>query len=395
MHLDVNTLMVAGSFVSMLSGCFLALAWWWYRGTSAALFWSAANFLVGIAIGIFAFHDVLKPEWLVYITGLFVLASGLVWAAARRFDHRSAPPAVTFAGAAAWIVACLVPGFTAAGAVHSILGAAIIAGYTYAAGWGLWRDGRERLFARWPMIALLVVHGTLFVASIVDVLLGAPPNEDPNFGSVFSLVHFEHMVFTIGTAIFLIAMMKERSEVQHKKAATVDSLTGLSNRGAFMEGATEELHRHVRNKEPISVLIFDIDRFKTINDTFGHATGDRVIECFAAVARESVRAIDIVGRIGGEEFAIVLPGAAADVGFAYAERVRNGFQAACATLPGGAVTATVSVGVAICEGEACTFSEVLRRADDALYRAKARGRNQTVLARKSPASGMSRVVRIA
>jgi diguanylate cyclase (GGDEF)-like protein len=129
---------------------------------------------------------------------------------------------------------------------------------------------------------------------------------------------------------------------------------------------------------PVSVLAFDLDHFKAINDKSGHAAGDAVLQLFAKVARETLRATDIVGRLGGEEFVAVLPSTAAEAAIA-AERVREALAAASIVRNGRRITATVSIGVA--SGSPATAIDLLiTRADDALYRAKGNGRNRVEIA---------------
>jgi diguanylate cyclase (GGDEF)-like protein len=129
----------------------------------------------------------------------------------------------------------------------------------------------------------------------------------------------------------------------------------------------------------LAVLMFDLDHFKQINDHYGHARGDKVLQEFAVVLRAQLRSTDIITRLGGEEFCAVMPGADRDAARAIAERIRVAF--ADKSFPIGASNiATVSIGLAI-GGETETFASVLSRADEALYKAKKAGRNQVALAK--------------
>jgi diguanylate cyclase (GGDEF)-like protein len=139
--------------------------------------------------------------------------------------------------------------------------------------------------------------------------------------------------------------------------------------------------RRRRRKAPISVLVFDLDRFKTINDQNGHATGDAVLQLFAKVVRETLRATDILGRLGGEEFVALLPSTALEAAVA-AERVRVALAAARIVRAGRHIAVTVSIGVAA--GSPATAIDVLiARADEALYRAKENGRDRVEIAADS------------
>ena len=132
--------------------------------------------------------------------------------------------------------------------------------------------------------------------------------------------------------------------------------------------------RQARKRMPVSVLGFDLDHFKSINDRFGHAVGDDALKLFARTASASMRATDVIGRLGGEEFVAILPGSAADARIV-AERVRLAFRLVGVEISGHSIGATVSVGVAAAAAPV-EIASLLGRADAALYRAKANGRNR-------------------
>lgn len=158
-----------------------------------------------------------------------------------------------------------------------------------------------------------------------------------------------------------------------QKLANTDSLTGLANRRATFDWLAQLLPASLEEGEPLTMLLFDIDHFKAINDTYGHLTGDRVLQHVARVARAEIRAEDLVGRIGGEEFVCLLSGLDARRAKALAERLRRAIAAG--DRAGGLPVATISVGLAACRpGD--TPELLLARADAALYEAKEAGRNQ-------------------
>jgi diguanylate cyclase (GGDEF)-like protein/PAS domain S-box-containing protein len=161
--------------------------------------------------------------------------------------------------------------------------------------------------------------------------------------------------------------------------ATTDALTGLLNRRHFVELAEVELARAARYRYPISVVMLDLDHFKDINDTFGHAFGDAVLHGLASVLRKHLRRGDVTGRMGGEEFAVLLPQTETKPAVATLERVRGAVETmALDGLAESGRRVTVSIGlVGLRAGE--TLDEVLRRADGALYKAKATGRNRLVV----------------
>ena len=170
---------------------------------------------------------------------------------------------------------------------------------------------------------------------------------------------------------------RKKQEIELENHAKSDFLTGLSNRRHFMEVAEQELRRAIRFKNPMSILMVDLDNFKRINDTHGHIAGDNVLKKFSADCRLIFRDIDIIGRIGGEEFAILLPETSGDEAIEPAERLRTKMEKSNVPIdPGLAIEFTVSIGVASLSSENDTLDVLLTRADKALYKAKTTGRNQ-------------------
>ena len=171
------------------------------------------------------------------------------------------------------------------------------------------------------------------------------------------------------------AIALENAKLHHlvQRQATTDDLTGLVNRRRFIEALESEIVRANAFASPLSVVLGDLDHFKLVNDRFGHQAGDEVLRTFADLVRAHLRDVDVPGRIGGEEFAILLPGTEAEGAVAVADRVRLSLGALRPT-PDGRDEVTASFGVAqLAFGE--SGDELLRRADIALYRAKSEGRN--------------------
>jgi two-component system cell cycle response regulator len=163
--------------------------------------------------------------------------------------------------------------------------------------------------------------------------------------------------------------------------AVTDSLTGLHNRRYMVSHLDTLLRRALESDRPVSLLLLDIDHFKEINDTHGHAVGDEVLVEFAERIRRGVRGIDLAVRYGGEEFVVVLPETDRDGASMVAERLRRHIADETFRISGGApLDVTVSIGVAVYDGSDASADSLIKRADDALYRAKNGGRNQVVAA---------------
>jgi diguanylate cyclase (GGDEF)-like protein len=265
--------------------------------------------------------------------------------------------------------------------MRSMIASGIITTYTWLTAYEFWRGRSEPLVSRWPAIFMLFAHGALFLlrTPLAAILPWSPGNH--MLGSVWlTVLSFEALLFTISIAFILLAMAKERTELLHRTAAMVDPLTGIANRRSFLQDAAQLAKRHSANPRPTAVLLIDLDHFKSINDRFGHALGDRALEIFAEAARQSIRSSDLLGRLGGEEFAAVLSDTSRDKAVAVAERIRASFAQAALEVDNRPLGATVSIGVVHCEGAALDVPELLAQADQALYFAKENGRNRVEVA---------------
>lgn len=167
-------------------------------------------------------------------------------------------------------------------------------------------------------------------------------------------------------------------EQKMRSLASYDSLTGLLSRHAFLDSANNYVSLSRREKNPFSVLIIDLDHFKSINDRFGHPAGDAILKLFADVANSVARRSDIIGRLGGEEFAMVLPSTSTDEALEFSERLHGAINKAVLKFDGAAIRYTASIGLTQFDIESeDSIDDLLARADLALYQAKQAGRNQT------------------
>jgi diguanylate cyclase (GGDEF)-like protein len=376
--LDVTTLFVVAICVTGLLGVLLLFVWTQDR-VRALAWWGTAYLIGGASVVIWSIEGQFSPPLPVgTANAMLFVACGMIWSAARLFRGRPVLWGSMVAGATIWLLACLMPEFVNSTMARIVLSSLIVASYTFLTAAELWRERRKHLLQRWPAIFVPMLHGLVFLCPIP--LAGMMPDENgvvalaSGWIAVFTL---EVMLYIVGTAFIVLVLAKERSVRIHKTAATTDELTGVLNRRGFMTAARAMVERFEKTRAPLSVLVFDLDHFKKVNDRFGHAVGDHTLRLFALIAGLNMRASDVLGRLGGEEFVAILPGSVNEVAVA-AERVRAAFEAAGVMVADQPVGATVSIGVA--SGAPGTdVIAMIAAADKALYKAKEKGRNRIEL----------------
>jgi diguanylate cyclase (GGDEF)-like protein len=174
-------------------------------------------------------------------------------------------------------------------------------------------------------------------------------------------------------------------ELELRKIAAIDSLTGAMTGRAFALEANKEVGRARRHQRDLGCIMFDLDHFKKVNDTYGHPAGDHVLRTVAAMCVTELRGVDVFGRVGGEEFAILLPETSLDGVVTTAERLRERFAREAISFAGQDIPVTASFGVTVWGSDEADIGAAMKRADSGLYRAKAAGRNQ-VAATNAPAA---------
>lgn len=382
MNLDVNTLFMVTIYVEAILGLLLLFAWAQNMAIRAVAWWGFAHLVRAASIVLFGMYGT-APDLITIdlANALLFTAFAITWTGARVFDGRPIEPVYLVTGAVLWLLVCRLPVLADAVELRAMVASGIIAGYTWLTAYEFWRGRAEALVSRWPAIFMLFAHGALFLlrTPLVAMLPWSPTNQV--FGSVWlTVLSFEALLFTISIAFIMLAMAKERTELRHKMASLVDPLTGIANRRSFLQDAGALAKRHLSHPKPAAVLLIDLDHFKSINDRFGHATGDRVLEVFADTARGHVRPGDLLGRLGGEEFAVVLYDAAAEQALSAAEQLRGAFEQSTKDVDGRPVNATLSIGLVYSESPVLDVPGLLAQADQALYFAKERGRNRIEVA---------------
>jgi diguanylate cyclase (GGDEF)-like protein len=369
--LDIGTLLVTAGCVTSLLGLFLLFAWLQDR-IAALAWWGIAYLIGGAAAVIWRLEELMwlpVPQSILDIS-LFI-ALGMIWTAARVFHGREVRWVTMCAGAGVWTAADVLHAVPHTPAVRIMLSSVIVATYTFMIAVELWRERRKSLIRRWPSLLVPMLHGAVFLFPVAFASLGMR-SLSTGWISVFAI---EITLYVVGAAFIVLVLAKDRTVSRYKRAAETDPLTGLYNRRGYFAAAALMMKANQRKKQaPVSVLAFDLDKFKSINDRFGHKAGDTVLEMFSKTVLKTMRADDIIGRLGGEEFVAVISGKLSDACIA-AERVRVAFEAAALAADSPGIPVTVSIGVATGLPTA-SLEKIIERADAVLYKAKQNGRNR-------------------
>jgi len=378
MSLDLQTFAIA-VFTLSIAGALLLLSWLLHRSNRALPQWGAAFLLGAVAMALIGERGRIPDAWSILAANtLLAAAYGMMWQGVRTFEGRRSPAIVIYAGAAVWALACAVPAFYASWFARALLAMAIGAAYSLMAAIELWRGRHETLMSRWPLIVLLLIHTSTLPLRIplVSALNGGPPAPSWVVGSVI----FETMLFCICGVYLLGSLSKERLALRHEQTSLLDPLTGVANRRAFLSQGARIIDKAEVSSQPAALLLFDLDRFKNVNDQYGHAAGDELLMAFCRVATGKIRHTDLFARLGGEEFGCLLPNATQAIAMAIAEEIRADVAAMRLDAGSARLTATVSVGMSATDRLNPDLPSLLIAADRALYRAKQEGRNRVVAA---------------
>jgi len=376
-------------------GIWLLGAWVFGDVRRAALHWSAfaglstLSFLALIA----ALHQPvpLPAEYLRALGNLFGVAAMLaLHRGVRLFIDAPLP---TRAHALAFAVVLVVSwlGLTPARAALRIsANSAVLTLIALAIAADLYRYGRDvvRQPHMWLLAVPLVAAAVGFAQRGVRALWGGESiaTEMVTDSTVNVVSAIFYMVVALTFHATLLGLVIGRILIDLRYRSRHDALTGLLNRRAMEETLLVQMQRSRRTGEPFTVLMIDLDHFKTVNDRHGHAAGDRALKHTAAALKAELREVDAVGRFGGEEFLILMPGATVETALPVAERLRQALVIDAAAVDGAALLLSASIGIAQWREPAEEPSRLLMRADAALYDAKQRGRDCVVVDASDSAS---------
>ncbi|KRF08597.1 diguanylate cyclase [Arthrobacter sp. Soil782] len=340
---------------------------WWCIALALFLTGSAAYLLDGTAHQVWA-----NPTG----NALLVLGVASVWASARTLRARPAPVWQLLAGPAVTLLVSALDSPATndwSGGPVFLAFMCLLLALASVELWGIKRSSSRVTKSLALAAGLLAAY---YLGRWLVFLTEGP--DGPTFTT-----YFDSAITTLITLVLLVVVSFSMAALSNEQVthdlhlrATRDGLTGLLNRSGFTDLALNELNRIRSNGTPGALVLADLDHFKAVNDTHGHAAGDGVLQAFADICVATVRSTDLVGRHGGEEFVILLPGADSNRAEAIVNQLSTRF--ARATFDGGFEPPTVSYGIAAINAESTDLAEVIATADAALYEAKSLGRNRAV-----------------
>jgi len=385
--LDLTTLTVTLTLVTLSMTLLLALAAW-HAGTEQGLrHWALGNcaLMLGLLLNVNQEH-LHHSLSIVLANGLMTLGLGVIWLGVRAFKGSSQPQWGTICAAAVimvllWFFRFQVDRLDIRYAISSVIlgGLCLMCAKEL-----LIRAAQPLRTAYWFSGGIALLYGFCLVARPVAALFGWQAELPLLDSPLQNLTLLGAMLAQIGMASGFILMTHYRTAEALHRLSERDALTNTLNRRSLQEQAHVLLELMAQRSQPVTLIMVDADHFKRINDEFGHQTGDAVLCHLVARIGQHLRSDDLLGRFGGEEFTLILPGLDTERAAQVAERIRQGLCSNPWESESKPVWLSVSLGVACSEHHGYDFNTLLGAADAALYRAKALGRNRVELA---PAPG--------
>lgn len=380
--LDPSTLIFATAVILLVTSTAVLLGGYVNRRSRGVRRLVAGYLLMSFGVGLGATQDFWAPLLSKYTANIMILTGlYLAWMGVRQMQQL--PVLGVRVGLPGFIIVAGLFAFIGVDDSHLVLRVQV---FGVIAGTLSLLMARELLVTQHRNISdiytgsLFVLLGIVLFARTVAVTF-VPDSGNIHVSNTTTVAtYLSVIVLNLLLAFGYIMMMTERLEQRLRNLADTDYLTGMNCRRAFVEQVERVLARAQIDRTSVSMVLLDIDDFKKINDTYGHVAGDDVLRHFAANMSEFFRIGDVLGRIGGEEFGVVLSGVDASQAAEVAERLRKVFEASLIDIGKHSVQARVSIGVASTRRGESSFESLYRRADDALYRAKEAGKNQVCVA---------------
>ena len=385
MTADVPTLLLMTILSSVvMAGALLLLGW---RNRQDGLqYWAAGMLLAAVGYVLFLLRGSISDVFSVVLGNVLVSASFSLLLAAVRCFHALPMRWLTVLAPAAFMVPLIVGVGDNFSLRVSLVGAVMLLQVL----WLLWTLGQQRTDrggrgAQLLMAGMALEALVLLARAVSGVLVF---QESRGFLQGNAVQTYSFMTAFVGllvTSMGFVFMGKDRADAINHRLAAQDDLTGVANRRAIIAALDRDVARAVRSREPLALMMLDIDHFKQVNDRWGHQAGDAVLRAVAQVLQQRVRAQDLIGRYGGEEFLLVLPNTPREGAYQLAQELCAAVQATSCAWGKETIPVTVSIGVfAGCLQPDVQSDQLLQAADSAMYRAKAAGRNAVAMAHPLP-----------
>ncbi len=383
MHIDMPTVLLAIVVVAFSMGSAVLVSGWRLPCRFGLALWGCALLLVAAGFVLFGLFSWFHMPWLLWLGNVLLsLSFALVLLALEPFHQRRGSP--WWLAGPVWLVAVLSWLFLEQPRLRvPSVDVVLLVQWLLVASSALRCQNAPLDRGRW-----LLLGGAGLMALIYLVRLyylwggrewGLEIHHQPQLPQV--LTYFAGLAGLVFVTLGYVLMTREQADAEFRQHARLDALTGVPNRSAFLDTFQHVLAQAARGRWPVSLLMADIDKFKAINDTYGHLAGDAVLRAVAQRLQLSLRAQDTLGRYGGEEFLVLLPNTPMSGAATLAQHLRYSVEQLVVPWEGQNITATISIGVYGCIPQGPQDAQALiDRADQAMYAAKRAGRNRVELA---------------
>ena len=387
--LDARTLIIVTSITLSVTTIAIIGSWYINRRMPCAKYWAISHLLLSIGTVLQSIQGQASPYFSIALANVLI-ASGFYWAwmGVRIFQHRDRFVFLTyFLLVTVLVIAHGVLGLEREGLIaRTILMSSIVSVLSLLVAMELLKDKKSLSFSSRFAASVFGILGIMFALRLLGAGFLPEQGDLMSGGGHTAFTYLVAIVFNILIAFSYVLMLSERLNTQLQNMADTDVLTGLLSRRAFIDRMKRILSRAQRNNTSLSFLVLDIDNFKNINDTYGHFAGDELLKKYADVMKGCFRSEDIIGRLGGEEFAIAISNIDNAVAAKVAERLRSEIENVSILCNEESVSTTISIGIADLHQDVSGYETLFREADAALYRAKNSGRNRIINAESQDTS---------
>ena len=381
--LDARTLIIVTAVTLSVTTVAIIGSWYINRRMFCARFWAISYLLLSLGTVLQSTQGQISSYFSIALANVLI-ASDFYWAwmGVRIFQRRANFVFLTYLLLMAiLVIAHVVLGLERDGLIaRTILMSGTVSILSLLIAFELLKDKKGITFSSRFAASVFGILGIMFAVRMFSAGFLPEQGNLISGGGHTAFTYLLAIVFNILIAFSYVLMLSERLNTQLQTMADTDVLTGLLSRRAFIDRMKRILSRTQQNDTALSFLVLDIDNFKNINDSYGHFAGDELLKRYADVMKDCFRPEDIIGRLGGEEFAIAITNIDNAGAVKVAERLRSEIESVFILCNGKPVSTTISIGIADLHKDVNSYETLFREADAALYEAKNKGRNQIIIA---------------